>query len=437
MSIIWSEPLVERGQKDARRHRDKQRDLIKERLPKIIGEEAIITRKDGRMVRVPIRYLDNPYFRPKRGEDYGLGQGPGEKGDTVRKRPGSGQKPGGPGQEPGEDYLEVEIPIEEYIEMMFEDFGLPNLKEKPAKELEALLGIKLGGLTREAPRQFLEMRETAKIGLKRFWGIMRALQNITGRDELICFNALKQAQGIYADALRLIEDNKVALIEREVKPFAIFAPEDRRYIDYKEDINHQSQAVVILIMDVSGSMTEEKKYLARALGFFFVEALRLRYKSVEVRFIVHHEQAYLTDEESFFRIRESGGTLCYRAYDLAKNLIETSYPTDQWNVYVLHFSDGEDGNLDRAVQSLRELFETGINMFGYAEIQPISNAYVGVPELLKAFKKELPIFDEASGGMTIATSKIFPFLGLAIRKREDVAGLLREFFKKERSWIDG
>lgn len=437
MPIIWSEPLVERGQKDARRHRDKQKDLIKERLSKVIGEETIITRKAGRMVRVPIRYLDNPHFRPKRGGDYGMGQGSGEKGDVVGKRPGPGQKPGGPGQEPGEDYLEAEIPIEEYIEMMFEDFGLPNLKEKDAKELEALLGFRLGGLIREAPRQFLETRETVKIGLKRFGGIMQALKKVTGRDELICFNALKQAGGIYADALKLIEENKVTLAEPDVKPFPIFAPQDRRYIDYKEDVSRQSQAVAILIMDVSGSMTDDKKYIARALGFFMVETLRVIYKSVEVRFIVHHAEAYLTDEDSFFRIRESGGTLCHKAYALARNLISTTYPTKQWNVYVMHFSDGEDGDLASAVQGLRGLFGEGINMFGYAEIQPIINSYVGTAELLKAFKKELPIFDEAFEGMTLSTSRIFPFLGSVIRKREDAVKALREFFRKERSWIDG
>src|SRR3989344_2912876 len=105
MSIIVSEPVTERGHKDARRHREKQREAIIGKLPEIIADESIITRKGNKTVKIPIKSIELPHFRPKTESDpEGIGQGDGKPGDAIGHRPGQG-KPGEPGQEPGVDYI--------------------------------------------------------------------------------------------------------------------------------------------------------------------------------------------------------------------------------------------------------------------------------------------------------------------------------------------
>ena len=201
MPIIASEPTAERGRKDARRHREKQREAIKERLPEIIADESIITHKKGKVVKVPIRSIDIPHFKPKSDDEpFGIGQGPGEPGDVIGQKRLPNGEPGEAGQEPGEDYIETEIPIEELIEMMLEDLGLPNLEEKEIQNITIELGWKIAGLDKVGIWPLLDKRATAREGIRRFWYHLRALESETGQDEIVCFRALKQSKGILADA---------------------------------------------------------------------------------------------------------------------------------------------------------------------------------------------------------------------------------------------
>lgn len=439
MPIIWSEPTDEKGKNDAARHREKHREAIKRNLPKIIGDQPIITRKEGKIVKIPIRYLDLPHFKPKKGDRGRIGQGPGEPGDIIHSRPGSGQ-PGAPGQEPGVDYLEAEYPIEELIEMMFEDLGLPNLQQKDLRDLETVLGIKISGYTSEAPPVLRSAPETARAGIKRFWGFLEALKQQTGLDELTCYNALKQAGGLFDKALEVIKAGAVQISEDKVEPFPIIFPDDYRYFDYHEDIQRDSRAVIILIMDVSGSMTDDKKYIAHALAFWIVEALRKVYKTVETRFIVHHASARLVEEEEFFRVVESGGTICAKGYELANDLIETQYQTSQWNVYALHFSDGEDWDAQLTVNEVSKLFAKNINLLGYTEIQPKREIEVIGGELLKAFRKYFPIYDlprrDGAPNFCVGAGNL-PFIGAEISHKSHVYPVVCEFLKKDRRWANG
>lgn len=438
MPIIWSQPTDEKGKNDAARHRAKHREAIKQNLPKIIGDQPIITRKEGKIVKIPVRYLDLPHFKPKKGNTGGVGQGPGKRGDIIHSRPVSGQ-PGAPGQEPGVDYLEAEYPIEELIEMMFEDLGLPNFKQKDLKGLEAILGIKISGYSTEAPPALRSAQETARAGLKRFWGFLEALKQQTGRDELTCYNALKQAGGLLDKALEIIKVGPVQLLEDKIVPFPIIFPEDYRYFDYREDIQRDSRAVVILIMDVSGSMTDDKRYIAHALAFWIIEALRKIYKTVEIRFIVHHASARLVEETEFFRVAESGGTICAKGYELANDLIKTQYQTSHWNVYVLHFSDGEDWNAHLTADEVSKLFAQNINLLGYTEIQPERGRGVNGGELLKVFKKRFPIYDlprkNGAPNFCVGVDNL-PFIGAEIRHKSHVYPTVCEFLKKDRRWAN-
>ena len=433
MPIIASEPTAERGRKDARRHREKQRDAIKERLPEIIADESIITHKKGKVVKVPIRSIDIPHFKPKSGDEpSGIGQGPGEQGDVIGQKRLPNGEPGEAGQEPGEDYIETEIPIEELIEMMLEDLGLPKLEEKEMQNITIELGWKIAGLGKAGIWPLLDKRATAREGIRRFWYFIRALESETGQDELTCFRALKQSNGVLADALEVVKTNSVTDQSESVEPFPIFTNEDLRYRQIKEDTQEQSRAVVVAMMDVSGSMGDMKKYLARSMIFWLVEFLRRLYVQVEVRFIIHHTVAKIVPEEDFFRTVESGGTFCYTAYEKASGLVDSEYPTDGWNVYVWHFSDGDDFDRDKTVGELNKLIAKGVNMVGYGEIDPDERGS-SAHGLWSAFKDGLGLEEKTVNDMDILTGPdTLPFLGVKIEEREDILPALKTFLKKDR-----
>lgn len=448
MPIIHSSPTGKRGKKDARRHRDKQRKAIKEKIPDIISEENIITKRAGKVIRVPIRGINIPDFRPgnrrtkneeeNAGGAAGVGQGSGNTGDIIGRKPGSGSKPGGAGQEPGEDYIETEIDLEEVIEMMMEDLGLPNLEKKEAAELEVVTGFKISGLRRSGPWALLDKKRTAREGLKRFFAYLEVLKTETSRTELECCDALKQADGRLGDAIELLENQAFQSTMQELEPFPIFEEDDFRFHNLKEDISHESNAVVIAELDVSGSMSTMKKYLARSLLFWLVEFLRKLYDNVEVRFIIYHSEAKIVDEYTAFHTMESGGTMAFHAHEKARGLIESQYPANRWNAYVFQFSDGDDFDSERAVEEVRKLIEeVGINMFGYGEIL-IDQAYESSTSLMSVFS------DTFSLRKTVLSPDEFemhvgerdlPFVGAKIKDRSHVWMFIKELLKKGR-WLE-
>lgn len=440
MPIIVAEPFGSRGRKDAKRHREKQKEAIREKLPEIISEESIITQKKGKIIKIPIKGIEIPTFKPKKagnGIPVGIGQGKGNPGDVIDHRPGSGSNPGEPGQEPGQDFIETEVEIEELIEMMLEDLGLPRLEEKEVKELIVELGFKIKGITTSGPMVLLDRRKTIQEGIRRFWNYLEFLKAETKQDSLTCFKALKQAEGIINDAIQLIKNKGINIVleTEEIEPFPILANDDLRFKDIKKDTENQSMAVVIAMMDVSGSMGKMKKYLSRSMLFWLFGFLRQIYDVVEIRFIIHHGIAKIVDEETFFHTVESGGTNCYTAYELAKGLIDTEYPTSKWNVYAWHFSDGEDFNTDRTIEELMKLLDTGINMFGYGQIQPEEepNMLSGNDSTLwKKFKNYFHLKEETNNISTLEGENKLPFLGVIIESRTDILPALKAFLKKDR-----
>jgi hypothetical protein len=198
-------------------------------------------------------------------------------------------------------------------------------------------------------------------------------------------------------------------------------------------VEYQSNAAVLAMMDVSGSMGTMKKYLARSFFFWLVEFLRQIYSRVQIRFIAHTTEAKLVDEHEFFHKGESGGTFCYSAYDLAIHLIETEYNPARWNLYPFHFSDGEDFEIMKTVASAKRLLQLGVNMLGYGEIQadPYSSS-----RLMDAFAREFHLqkhrvittdFEVFSG-----TDPATPFVGAILKDKSHVYLTLSEFLKKER-----
>jgi sporulation protein YhbH len=155
-----------------------------------------------------------------------------------------------------------------------------------------------------------------------------------------------------------------------------FRREDLTYKRLVEDTREESNAVVMCIMDTSGSMDSMKKYLARSFFFLLFQFVSTKYQNVELAFIGHHTQAKEVSEEEFFHKGESGGTLISSGYNKTLEIIYDRYHPSLWNVYAFHCSDGDNFDSDNAnaIKSAKELCDV-CNLFGYGEIKPLGSHY--------------------------------------------------------------
>ncbi|MEJ2725271.1 MAG: DUF444 family protein [Deltaproteobacteria bacterium] len=426
--------LSQRGVKDAARHREKVRESIQKNIADVIADTSIITRKKGHIVRVPIRGLKSYrfIFRRESSGGTGMGQGKGEKGDVVGRQPSRDGQPGQPGDQPGVDYLETEIDIEELIGIMLEDLGLPNLKKKPFAETATPKGWKFNSIEKTGIFSQLDKKRTLKEAVRRTASFVGELARETGQPEEACRKALTMAGGDISRAKRFLQEE--ISLDRAGDFIPLFN-DDLRYRTLEKDVEYHSNAVVIAMMDVSGSMGTMKKYLARSFFFWLVEFLKQIYERVEIRFIAHTTEATLVDEQDFFHKGESGGTFCHSAYDLAGYLIETEYSPSRWNVYPFHFSDGEDFDPMKTMASAKRLMQQGISMLGYGEIH--TDPYT-TSRLMETFAGELhldrgtPYRDDFE--ILFGTGYATPFVGAILKDKSHVYLALKEFLKKERTF---
>jgi sporulation protein YhbH len=370
----WS--LHRKGSVDQERHKQKIREAIKKNLGDIVSEESIILSDGKKVIKVPIRSLDEYRFRydPGRQNHAGQGDGDSQVGDVVaaEPRPGRGRR-GEAGEEPGYDYYEADITLDELAGLIFEDLGLPFLEEKRLAEME-IEEVRFTDVRKKGPMANLDKKRTILENMKR---------NAAGGDPV--FKGLKN--------------------------------EDLRFKVWEPTIRYQSNAAVIAMMDVSGSMGEFEKYIARSFYFWMVRFLRTKYNNVKIVFISHHTEAKEVTEEEFFTHGESGGTQVSSAYELALQLIQERFNPDDWNIYPFHFSDGDNLPWDneRCVNLVHKLMEV-CNIFGYGEIR--EGHYRSPSTLMSAYAK---IQDKKFIAVTISDKKeVYPALRKFFATRESV-----------------
>ncbi|PSR27696.1 YeaH/YhbH family protein [Sulfobacillus thermosulfidooxidans] len=327
--IDWD--LERQGALDQARHQRRLREAIKAQLSEIITEEQIITAQGGKILKIPIKTLEHYRFRfdPHQGVDVGQTGSP-LQGDISLTMPSSPKSQGeNPGCQdiPGLDYYEVDVSIDEIDDVLFSQLGLPDLQAKPVRTSAA------------CQPQFKDVRDR---GLMANLDKRRSLQQ----------NLLRHAR----------------VGQPQIGPWT---SHDLRFRTWQMDPEPTHNAVVIAMRDISGSMGDLKKRVARTFAAWMLKFLRSRYESVEEVFIVHHTEAREVAQEDFFALGESGGTKVSSAYALCQHVIETQYPAEQWNIYAVHFSDGDNWS-ETDNQRARDYLEhilPGVNLFGYAEIR--------------------------------------------------------------------
>lgn len=296
----WS--LDRRGHRDQARHQEKVRKAIEGNLGEIVADEGLILSDGKTSVRVPVRSLEEYKFRYDYRKQSHVGQGGAGgktgRGTVVAREPGEpGEGTGTAGDQPGDDnFYEASVSLAEIEAVLFADFELPNLEEKDNQKLRV--------------------------------------------DDIVFHDVRKKGLRSNLDKKRtLIEAMRRGKLHPE-EPF--IKEDDLRYKTWEVVSRPHSGAVVLAMMDVSGSMGNFEKYCARTFFFWMERFLLTHYEHVEVRFFAHHTKATEVDRESFFTRQESGGTLCSSAYALTEQVIANEYPPSEWNVYPVHVSDGDN-----------------------------------------------------------------------------------------------
>ncbi len=378
----------DRSSTDRLRHRQKVRQSIRENIADIVAEESIIGKDRERVIKVPIRGIKE--YRFVYGDNNpGVGQGDGDTqpGQVVGKAQGQGQ--GGDdraGDQPGVDYYETDVTLEELIDIMFEDLELPDLERKKLREIAAPRLSKRKGYRQVGIRVRLDKRRTVKAKVKRKLATRHTHEHFLG--------------------------------DRDRFPFH---DDDLTYRHLVTDTKNESNAVVICVMDTSGSMDTMKKYLARSFFFLLYQFIVSKYRNVEIVFIAHHTEAHEVTEEEFFHKGESGGTFISSGYQKALDIIAARYHPSLWNIYAFHCSDGDNFDSDNstALRTAKELSEI-CNLFGYGEIKPLGSRYYE-SSMLNIFRRL-----EADNFQTVL-----------IERKEDIWPSFRAFLAKDRGKEQG
>ncbi len=338
---------------DHRRFRKIVRGQIKQNLRKYISRGQLIAPKGKNRVAVPIPQIDIPKFRYGTKDQGGVGQGDGDVGDPVGQgegQPGPGQGPGA-GDQPGEHALEVEFTLEELAQILGEELELPKIEPRGVHRVESLKD-KYTGIRQTGPESLRHFKQTFKRALKR-----------------------QLASGAY--------DPK--------SPIIIPIREDKRYRSWKTETIPQSNAVIIYMMDVSGSMGEEQKEIVRIESYWIDAWLQTQYRGLETRYIIHDAKAREVDRDTFFRTKESGGTMISSAYKLCHEIIDKDYPPGDWNIYAFHFSDGDNWSGDDTSVCLKLLDEqlfSMVNMFAYGQVKSPYGSGQFIKDLHAAFGED-------------------------------------------------
>ncbi len=358
--------MVLRIERDHSRFKKIVRGHIKKELRKYITKGELIGRQGKDLVSIPIPQIEIPQFRHGRRGSGGVGQGEGEPGDAVNL--------GEAGDAPGDHLLEVDVTLEELANILGDALALPRIQPKGKRNIQ------------EARDRYTSIRKVGPESLRRF-------------------------KRTYREALkRQIIAGTYSFLNPRVVPIR----EDRRYLSWRRVEKPESAAVLIYMMDVSGSMGDEQKEIVRIESFWIDTWLSQQYRRIEKRYIVHDAVAREVDRETFYHTRESGGTKISSAYELTSRLIDEEYPPSEWNVYPFHFTDGDNwggGDTELCVELLKDKLLPRVNVFCYGQVKSMYGSGQFIRDLREHFEEADNIVLSEIRAKEGITDSIRDFLG--------------------------
>lgn len=364
--------LFSRGARDWLRHNEKVREAVTKQLPKLISGSDILGSSGNRTVRVPVKFLEHFRFRLRGPENQtGAGQGEAKAGDVLRQ-PSRQQGPGrgqGGNEEGGYQFV-LELKVDDIVDWLWEELQLPNLQTKAgATEQDDYIRE---GWDRRGARSRLDRRRSMKESIKR----------------------------------RAVQGDSPA-----------FTDDDLRYRQLVRRERPSTEAVVFFAMDVSSSMTERDRQLAKTFFFWVIQGLRRQYTHIEPVFVAHTVQAWEFNEEEFFKVSGTGGTVASTAFGMVSEIIADRYDPSRFNIYLFYASDGENFPEDR---------EPARN--NLAEIGKVAN-YMGYVETASSAQKTLAT--ETAAIFKDVASRGAPAGSYALTGPDSVWDAIRGFFQEQ------
>lgn len=338
---------ADRSASDRRRHKKKIEDAIKRGAHDIIAEESIIGKDGKKKIKVPVRGIKEYRFvYGDNDTNQKVGSAPGKdvrRGQKIGEANQSSQAPGKPGDNAGEEYYEVEVTLEELAQYLFADLELPELARKTITNIVGEK-FKRHGYRNKGIRPRLDKKKTA-------------------------INRIRRKKAI--QARKIADGQDPAEVEEERVPYH---DNDLKYKHIKKDVKESSNAVIFFVMDISGSMSKQKKFLARSFYFLLYQFINHRYENCEVVFVAHDTSAYEVDEEKFFKRGNSGGTIVSSGLQMVSDIVEKRYHPSSWNIYCFQCSDGDNFPSDNEkTLKLVDKLKSFCQLFGYCEIEPAEN----------------------------------------------------------------
>mgnify|MGYP000007271051 CR=1 FL=1 len=378
--------MVSKIEQDHQRFREIVRGKIRKDLRRFISRGEFIGKEGDRFVSIPVHDVDIPTFRY--GDNSGgVGMGPGDEGDPAGGSNGKG------GDKPGKHILEVDVSLDELADILGEELKLPRIEPKGQHKLTTVRD-KYSGVRSTGPASLRHFKRSYREALKR-----------------------QIALGAYDPA----------------NPIVIPIKRDLRFRSWNEVKKPQSNALIVYMMDVSGSMGDEQKELVRLQAFWIDTWLRRNYEGIESRYIVHDVVASEVDRATFFSVREDGGTRISSAFTKCNEMLEQNYDPEDWNTYVFHFSDGDnssDSDNRQCVQILEKDLLPRVNMFGYVQVASPYGSGSFINVMREAFGSggddRAGGVGGAGGGVNDRRNKV---VTSRVNNREDIFESLRTLFK--------
>lgn len=409
------------------------RKQIKEAVNKSLRDRSVKELDKGEKITIPSKSTKEPRFRlnPETGRRQGVHPGNKEfgEGDKIKKPPksagqGKGKEASDSGD--GEDEFAFTLSQDEFLDIFFEDLELPNLVKRSLKEIKST-AFKRAGVT--------------VVGSPTNLNLVRTMRNAHGRRLALGRPSNKEMNELKGSLFEIerkatpteteIAEKKDLIVkleemEKRRRWAPYIDPLDVRYNAFEPTPVETTAAVMFCLMDVSGSMGEREKDLAKRFYMLLYLFLQRRYEKVDVVFIRHTHHAEEVDEETFFYSRQSGGTVVSTALEKMLEVQEERYPANEWNIYVAQASDGytQSGDAKRCVEILDE------------SVMPISQYYAYI-EILD--ERELEVFSSEDSGAELwrAYRSFAPqwatFAQTRIARPQDIFPVFRELFAKNNS----
>lgn len=377
MSYVIDRRLNGKNKSTVNRQRflQRYRGHIKKAVEEAVGRRSITDMEHGEQISIPGRDIDEPILHHGRGGRQTIVH-PGNKefiaGERIPRPQGGGAGQGaGQASNSGEgmDEFVFQITQEEFLDFMFEDLELPNLVKRHLTGTDTFKTVRAGISNEGNPSRI---------------NIVRTLRSAHARRIALSGSSRAKLREVKAELARLkleepanftdiqAAEEEIERLSARIHRVPFLDTFDLKYNLLVKHPNPSSKAVMFCLMDVSGSMTQATKDIAKRFFILLYLFLKRNYDKIEVVFIRHHTSAKEVDEEEFFYSRETGGTIVSSALKMMQEIMAERYPVNEWNIYAAQASDGDNWNDDSPVcrDILINQIMPFVQYFSYVEITP-------------------------------------------------------------------